>query len=84
MLVLDRWIARILLALVLTAIPTAAQVPGRSSQFRAIEVHTRERRLDGRENPRFTPYRDADRWLIVDSIHVGGAAGRRTVFSTID
>ncbi|MFL5614803.1 MAG: hypothetical protein ACJ796_14165 [Gemmatimonadaceae bacterium] len=84
MISLDRWTARTLLAVASAASPAAAQVAGQSPQFRAIEVHVHERRLDGRQNPRFTPYSDADRWLIVDSVHAGGAAGMRMVFSTID
>src|SRR5436305_9069588 len=84
MISLDSWTARTVLAMACAASPAAAQVTGQSPQFRAIEVHTHERRLDGRQNPRFTPYSDVDRWLIVDSVHAGGATGMRTVFSTID
>jgi hypothetical protein len=35
----------------------------------AIEVHVSERRMNGREQPRFTPFSESDHWLFVDSLH---------------
>ena len=35
----------------------------------ALEVHASERRLNGRQQPRFTPFRESDHWLFIDSVH---------------
>jgi hypothetical protein len=41
-------------------------------------VHVSERQLNGRQQPRFTPFRDRDHWLFVDSLHRDNNS--RTVF----
>ena len=41
---------------------------------RAIEIRTRERRLDGRQSPRFTPFVGGESWIYVDSIRQLGSA----------
>jgi len=53
---------------------TQALAPG----VYAIEVHVSERLLNGRQQQRFTPFRDRDYWLFADSAR--GTNGKRTAF----
>src|SRR3982751_5997837 len=48
----------------------------------AIEIHTSERRMHGREQPRFTPFLESDRWIIIDSTR--RTSNTRTVFASLD
>ena len=57
-----------------TGARVAAQAAPVSPELRAIEIRTRERRLDGRQSPRFTPFVGGESWIYVDSIRQLGAA----------
>jgi len=60
------------------AVVVRAQRQALAPDAYAIEVHVTERHLNGREQPRFTPFRERDHWLFVDSLR--RANGSRTVF----
>lgn len=34
----------------------------------AVEIHVSARRLNGRQQPRFTPFRNSDYWILIDSV----------------
>ena len=55
--------------LLLLAIAGNARAQALAPGTHAIEVHVRERQLNGRQQPRFTPFRQTDSWLFVDSLH---------------
>jgi len=48
----------------------------------AIEIQVRERRLNGSEQPRFTPFSESERWVFIDSVRATN--GARELFVTLD
>src|SRR5438105_6404855 len=47
----------------------------------AIEIQLRERRLNGSEQPRFTPFSESERWVFIDSVRATN--GARELFVTL-
>ena len=57
-----------------TGARVAAQAAPVSAELHAIEIRTHERRLDGRQSPRFTPFVARESWIYIDSIRQLGSA----------
>jgi len=70
----------LLLAIVASIDPAVARAQRQALApgAQAIEVHVSERQLNGRQQPRFTRFREDAFWLFVDSVH--RANGSREVY----
>jgi hypothetical protein len=64
-----------LLILLLLA-PLQGALSQRISSPTAVEIRSHERWLEGREQPRFTPFDSSTRWLFVDSARAEGSSRR--------
>lgn len=47
----------------------------------AVEIHVSARQLNGRQQPRFTPFRSSDNWIFIDSVRAAPhLRGRGSIF----
>jgi hypothetical protein len=78
---LPRAASLVVLAIALSK-PVSAGAQHTQAGPHAIEIHVRERRLNGRQQPRFTPFQESDRWVFIDSERTTSTG--RTLFVTLD
>ena len=51
-----------------TAVTARAHAQELAAGAHALEIHLSTRQLNGRQQPRFTPFRNDDYWILIDSV----------------